>query len=734
MTDVYRYFRIEAHELIDEMTAGLTGLRRGGGTAGLVAALLRHAHTLKGAARVVARTGIADRTHELETLLEPHRGSDAPVDEPALHRLFELVDGIAAELALLPAGEPVGSQPATHEPAHTPPVHEPPHALPAPERSADGGPVHPAEAATAAPGATRVPVPAQAAAPVVESGRAGAGPTSSPPGVGSPQLIERSARASLMELDALAEGISEARSQVGALRRATGRLEELRARMGDRPGPRGEDRLRKIAALEDLSRQIEGALAATLDRMDRELREVHDIAERLRLMPVTTIVPDLDRAVRDVATTQAKRVFLDVSGDALRLDVPVLTVAHDALRQIVRNAVAHGVEAPAERAAAGKPVEGRVRLDVSQRGPDVVFRVSDDGRGVDVAAVRRKLAATDPGVAARSDTQVLDALMLGGVSTAAELSEVSGRGIGLDLVRDCARRLGGSVSIRTTPGQGTTIELVTPLSLSAQEVLVVEAGDRYGFPLSAVVQSLRIGADDITRGLRGESVLHAGEAVPFVPLTAVLGDEQVSGVSHPTWSVVLIQGRAGRAAVGVRRLISGSAVAIRPLPPSAGIPPMVAGVWIDVDGVPRLVLDPERVVEAAVRRRQLGRPTPVRHAPILVVDDSLTTRMLEQSILEAAGYEVETAGSAEEALEKAAARPYSLALVDVEMPGMDGFSFVEQTRARPELRHLPCILVTTKASMADRQRGVEAGARAHIDKGEFHQGTLLSHVAELLAG
>jgi two-component system chemotaxis sensor kinase CheA len=722
MTDPYRYFRIEARELVDEISAGLTRLRRGGATAALVAELLRHAHTLKGAARVVDQARIADHTHALETLLERFRGSEDPPRETDLPAMFEIVDGISAELALVPAGDQV----ATPGPATPPPITA---SFPATATAPA-----PAPAPVPAP-SNRSPVPAQAAAPAAEVTGAGAGLTSSSIiDVDVPPRLDRSTRASLTELDSLIDGVTDARAYLGSLRELTGRLEDLRSRFGAQPGPRVNDRARKISTLEDLTRQIERALSGALDRADRELREVYDIAERLRLVPVTTIVPDLDRAVRDVANTQHKRAFLDVTGDALRLDAPVLALANDALRQLVRNAVAHGIESPDERVAAGKTPEGQVRLDVSQRGAEVVFTVSDDGRGVDVEGVRDRLRRTRPEAAGWTDDEVLRALMLGGVSTAPEVSEVSGRGIGLDLVQDCARRLGGLVAIRTTAGGGTTIDLVTPLSLTAQEVLTVDAGDLYGLPLSAVTHTRRIGSDDITRGLRGESVVHQGRAVPFLPLTAALGDQQVSGVSQPNWSVVIVRARAGTAAIGVRKLVSGSAVAIRTLPPSAPVSPMVAGVWIDGDGAPRLVLDPELVVEAAFKRRQVSVTTTVHHAPILVVDDSLTTRMLEQSILEAAGYQVETASSAEEGLELAAGRPYSLALVDVEMPGMDGFSFVEQTRARPELRHLPCILVTTKASATDRQRGVEAGARAHIDKGEFSQGTLLTHVTELLAG
>jgi two-component system chemotaxis sensor kinase CheA len=196
--------------------------------------------------------------------------------------------------------------------------------------------------------------------------------------------------------------------------------------------------------------------------------------------------------------------------------------------------------------------------------------------------------------------------------------------------------------------------------------------------------------------------------------------------------VLVLQSPTGPVAIGVRRLIGTATIAIRPLPRLAPVAPLVSGIWLDVDTRARLVLDPEELIRLSTTRRTMSTTDALPLAPILIIDDSLTTRMLEQSVLESAGYRVELAASAEEGLALATRKPYALVLVDVEMPGMNGFEFVEQTRARPELRHLPCILVTSRASAEDRARGLAAGARAHIDKREFHQGTLLDRISELL--
>jgi two-component system chemotaxis sensor kinase CheA len=693
--DPYRYFRIEARELTDQLTASLSGLVRGAPTAEVVGMVLRHAHTLKGASRVVGQTGIADCAHALEELLEPFRGSSERIGEDPLDRMQALVDTISAAIAAL------DEQPAEPKPAPVAEIATPP-------------------ATPATPTA-----PAAPAAPHHE-------PTETTADVAP------TARASLAEIDAVIEGVLQARGQLSVLRAGLEQITQIRARLHENPGPRPIDRLRKIADLELASEQVQRVLTESTDRIDRELRTAHDTAERLRLVPVESIVPDLERSARDVAAAQGKRVLVDVTGGRMRLDAPVLAAAQAALRQIVRNAVAHGIETPPERLAAGKAAAGRVRVDVVQNAGTVVFSCTDDGRGIDLTAVREVLGRTGR-PAPLDDDQVLDQLMRGGISTASTVSEISGRGIGLDVLRDAARQLGGRVSIRTSSGRGTTIDLTTPLSLTAQDVILIDAGGGVALPLNAVRQTLRVPAGEITYGPRGETLIHDGRILPFLPLPAALGDTDCTSRSHPAWSVLLLDGPAAPdgsstpVAIGVRRLIGTASIAIRALPPLTPPTPLVAGVWIDIDDRPRLVLDPGTLAGLAVGRHASRSAVPAPRAPILVVDDSLTTRMLEQSILESAGYQVELASSAEEGLELATKRPFSLVLVDVEMPGMDGFAFVEQTRARPELRHLPCILVTSRASAADRQRGVEAGARAHLDKGEFYQGTLLDRIAELLA-
>jgi two-component system chemotaxis sensor kinase CheA len=690
VTDLLQYFRIEARELVDELSGALSELSRGGSAAGPAGTALRHAHTLKGAARVVGWTRMADRVHELEELLGPFRNAAGPVPALGLARMQVLTDQLSDEL--------VEDSPAA-------PV------IPAPREE--------------------TPVEVSRAEEMVSTAQ--------------------TARASLQEIDSLINGVSQTRAQLGSVREGARRARGLRAALDD-AGRLTEEQIEELGTL---ARMLENSA----ERVDRELREVYTTAERLRLIPVESIVPDLERGVRDVTAAQGKQARLEVVGAGIALDATILAGAHTALRQIVRNAVAHGVETPEQRRAAGKDVVGQVRVEVTHGAVGVRFRCTDDGRGIDLAAVRRKLVqsgrAPDESI---DDAQTLSLLLGSGISTASTVSEISGHGIGLDVVQDAVQRIGGRLEMSTTSGQGTTIDLVTPASMTAQEVVLVRAGARLedepddagaliALPLRQVRQARRVGAEDFSGAL---ALWHQGRRIPYVPLPDVLGRPEDPTVAERSGRTVLVlDGRNGPVAIGVSRLVGTAEIAVRALPALAPVPPLLCGIWIDIDGRPRPVLDPVELAAAATSRRvplslATGVPasapvlpvpavSPPEQTVILIVDDSLTTRMLERSILQAAGYRVEEAGSAEEGLAMAVRKRYAVAVVDVEMPGMDGFSFIEQTRARPELRRLPCILVTTKASPADRERGRAAGARGHIDKGDFHQSRLLDLIAGLVA-
>jgi two-component system, chemotaxis family, sensor kinase CheA len=407
----------------------------------------------------------------------------------------------------------------------------------------------------------------------------------------------------------------------------------------------------------------------------------------------------------------------------------VLGVVQSALVQLIRNAVAHGVEPIDVRRQAGKPEIGDVGIGISRRGPQIVFACQDDGAGLDLDSIRRVAARRgirDSDVREADAAALVKLLLHGGITTSETVTEVSGRGIGLDVVRESIERLGGEIAIRTERGHGTVFELVVPPSLAALEVILVEAGDSgaVGIPLDAVRGVVRVDAHEILPGAPGAAVLYGQQAVAFMPLSAILDGAHRS--IRDRSSVIILTGVDGLAAIGVDRLRGTANLVVRPLPDDLRASAVIGGVAFDAEGDPQLIVDPDGMV-SVVRR---GGPIQAEVAPtrprILVIDDSLTTRMLEQSILESAGYEVDVASSAEQGLDLARRKRFALILCDVEMPGTDGFSFVERIRSDPMLRDIPVILVTSRSAPEDRQRGRDVGAQGYIVKSEFNQAELLT--------
>jgi len=678
--DPYKYFRIEARELLDQLGKGVLDLEKGVHETDLMARLLRLAHTLKGAARVVKQPAIADLAHAIEDALAPLREGGAALPRESVDGVLSLLDAISVRVGGLAEADSVSG----------------PVARPIADRQFNtlGGDTE--------------------------------------------------------DMDALLDGVIELNVQLETMRRGVTALKHVRhlsENLNDRltlPRGFGEETLlttvktRSMAdELRELVASVQRDFAAGVDQLDRELRQVRETAERLRLLPVGLIFNSLERALRDAARSVGTRVSFETRGGEVRLEPHVLATIQDALVQVMRNAAAHGIEPEAERTASGKPPEGQVKVEVLRRGNRLSFVCTDDGRGVDLDAIRRasQRRGMVVGEAESLDSEnLLELILEGGISSSSTVTGVSGRGIGLDVVHEAAKRLGGKVTVHTEAGKGTSVEIVIPVSLSSLDALVVEtAGQAAAIPLSAIHRTLRFASLEVTRTTEGESILLDGKAIPFAPLSQALHSEKVANSTPKVWSAVVIESQGALAALGVDRLVGVQSIVLRPLPKMTPPDASVAGVSLDADGNPQMVLDPEGLVATVRRGNAAMRAAVAASLPILIIDDSLTTRMLEQSILESAGYEVALATSAEEGLEMAYQRRYGLFLVDVEMPGMDGFDFIRRTRAAPSLQGIPAILVTSRNSPADREQSAEIGAQGYVVKSEFDQGELLDRIRRLVA-
>jgi two-component system chemotaxis sensor kinase CheA len=677
--DPYKYFRLEARELLEQFDEAILALEKSGRIAPEVQRLLRLAHTLKGASRVVKQGEIADQAHTIEDELAPYREAGGKAPRTLIDAILRCVDDIRGRVMSLTPAEP-----------------------------------------------------AEAAAETVDA----------------PDDSLRTVRADIAEMDALLEGVSETYTLLNGLRPAAqamekGRhlaallLEQLASQGGadaPRPGLASRDRAHATAeALEECFTGLERSLGSAIDQMERELRQLRAAAEQLRLAPAGDMFTSLERTARDTAQALGKQVTFEGTGGGIRLDAYVLGTIQRALVQIVRNAVAHGIEPESERRAAGKPAAGRLTVNVSRRGRHIVFECRDDGRGVDLEAVRR-IAAQRGLLGAQAHRlgaeELVRLLMRGGITTSAAVTNVSGRGVGLDVVREAVEKLAGDVVVRTQAGAGASFELIVPLSLAAVDVLVVEAGGAtVTIPFDAVRHSMLVACAEISRTASGATIVYDKAAIPFVPLPKAL--HAIQSAANRNWPVVVVAGAGGLAAVGVDRLLGSAKVVMRPLPELAPASAIVAGASLDAEGNPQLVLDPDGLVAKARQGDAASLEQATARLPVLIIDDSLTTRMLEQSILESAGYEVELATSGEEGLAFAHRKTYALFLVDVEMPGIDGFTFVESIRLDPVLRDIPAILVTSRNAPEDLQRGRDVGAQGYIVKSQFDQAELLTLIRRL---
>jgi two-component system chemotaxis sensor kinase CheA len=462
-----------------------------------------------------------------------------------------------------------------------------------------------------------------------------------------------------------------------------------------------------------------------LDQGQTLLDELQEAALELRALPLSAIASAFPRFVRDLAVAEGKEVDLSLRGVETQLDRTVLDGLSDMLVHVLRNAIAHGIEPPAERLAAGKPARGRIELRAEQRGGRVAIEISDDGRGVPAELLAQ----------AEQHGSLAELLARPGFSTAAEVTGVAGRGVGLDAVKAHVESLGGSVEARSEPGRGTAITLLLPLTLAILHVLLVERlGQPFGVPIDNVAEVVAVGE---TLVLGGRAALELnGAPVPLGDLAAALG----AAGEPSSRAVALVVEHAGTTvALACDRLLGEEDVIVQRLGPLLGDVPGYLGGAILGDGRIALIVDPAVVVTrtaaqgAAPASRTTIEQAAEQARTVLVVDDQFTVRELQRSILEAAGYRVATAIDGRDALQRLAApADIDLVVTDLEMPEVDGLELLRRIRERPDLASLPVVVVTSLAGDEDRRRGLEAGADAYVTKDRFDQRALLGTVEQLI--
>lgn len=706
-------FLEELEEYLDSWREALAALEREPTDEGRAAALntlFRVAHSLKGAARSVELTPIEEACHELESLLAHVRAGEHEVDAALLARLRHSGDALARAGRALREREQITAD--IFAPRTARPQVEPESPRLSPE----------------APPAVRIS------------------------GATLDTLFARSSEL-LIAFDACTRLAAEARAlraSAHAQHRAWRALHPSLVR-ADADGTEAIVRLprRRLATLQgarDWLAGLEAALdrltqgiSSSLDQVGQQLSALELELRELRLQPFVVACAGLDRVVADLARESGREVRLELEGHEVAVDRAVVEALRDPLLQLVRNAVAHGIESPQERTAAGKPAQGLIRITARMQGSQLEVVLQDDGRGIDRASLADALRRSGQPVPSDDDA-LLAQVFEPGVSTASQVTRLAGRGVGLDIVRRRLESAHATVSVSSEPGRGTRFLILTPLTLSMLEVLFVQdSGRPFAVPLARLDRAYEVAPGQLRR-VAGQLVVNVGETLmPAVPLGEILG---LPPGGAPTAFVVLREpGRDRTVAALVERLIDQRQVIALPLGPRLIEVRHIAAATILADGSLVPIVRVGDILRSALRAGRhvqtagaaLGATdAPPRVAPrLLVADDSLTTRSMMRAILEDAGYHVTIAVDGADAWRRLTSEPqerFDLVVSDVEMPQVDGLELVHRIRATPRLAQLPVILVTGLASDAQRRAGLDAGATAYVVKSSFDQ----SHLLELI--
>jgi chemotaxis protein histidine kinase CheA len=735
-------FRAEVEERLASLRDGLLSLEGSAAPRQLIASLFRDAHTVKGSARMLGLDAVVTLAHRAEDLLGMLRDGRVPVRP-------DLVD------LLLVTSEALGrSLPGAERPVAASALDDVVAALDAALAGAD--PV-------AVPRLPAAPEPATSLAVEPESDDDAPAPATS--GQLAAVSVSRNGdnvRVPTRRVHGLLDVVGEAELDVRRIERqaqdAVALLGEhhalvrnlRQALLRDGASPEVVDGVTALVAVTDrLAATTRDLRSRTEDAVNR-LARVRDGAMGLAMVPVHRVVAGFPALVREVATATGKDVDLVTTGADVELDVRVLDGVAEALRHLVTNAVDHGCEGPTARTAAGKPARATVTVAARQAGSTVVLEVADDGAGIDddalrAAAVRRGLLSSD---AAASGAALHQLLFEPGFSTREDVTETSGRGVGLDVVRTAVDALGGAVEVVSEPGAGTRFVLTLPVTLGVVRCLVVRCGEeRYAVPVPGVLETVSL-ADAAVHDVAGSLVVvRHDEPVPLADLGDALG---VAGGREPRVAVVArLTGEP--LAWAVDEVEGEREVVVKRLGEFLGSVPGTSGATIDDDGSLMLLVDLRDLgtrwtgapfvrheslelaaVDEPTARDTRRTATGAGRATVLVVEDSIGVRELQRTILEGAGYDVVTAVDGLDGASRLQSSPVDLVLSDVEMPGMDGFTLTRQIRKTRGWENVPVVIMTSRGDDSDKRAGMDAGADAYLLKSEFDQHALVDTVRRLV--
>lgn len=699
----------EAFDKIEDMSRIILAVEQRPGEPELVNELFRAAHNFKGSGSVFGLEEVSKLAHHMETLISAVRGGSCKMSARVTSALLKGADTFKDLFSRARAGGAPDDRPL-------PVIKELEGAL-----SPDSAPEEAAPAAT----------------------------------VSAPVRAE-SIRVSLAKLDRmvnLADELTISRNTTeaaaGDIEALAGEAKALLRDLGtfvDNPVPGSRHSVSgiftgRITRLKDGLEGLSNRFGAATIHSENVIDALQHDVRRIRMVPVSALFDSAPRLVRDLTADKVKKARLIISGADTELDKRVLELMADPLMHLLRNAVDHGLELPEARLKAGKPEAGNIELSAEHRGSFAAIVIKDDGRGLDprqLAAKALEKGLITPQAAEKMTPEQAHALIfLPGFSTKGAVTSISGRGVGMDVVKSNVENLKGRIEIENFPGRGVTFKIFLPLSISVAQVITVEAaGQTFCLQADAIVEIIRAAEAEVLSEDGKACIRHRGTTVPVVRLSDLLGLK--NNITDPgLLTIVLLKGLEGTIGFTVDRALKEQTVVVKEICAPFGGLPHVAGGTILADGSVSVVLDSATLIQAAVRtggtwKHRAPAPEARRKKKIiLVADDSLTTRELLRGLIESAGYAVELARSGTEAWGLLCRRRFDLVVSDISMPGMDGYELTAKVRADSRFSGLPLILLTSLSKEEERLRGLQAGASAYITKGAFDQNNLLERIREL---
>ncbi|KRB92899.1 hybrid sensor histidine kinase/response regulator [Noviherbaspirillum sp. Root189] len=762
---LHQLFRSEAESQAQILTQGLLLLDRNGQDLKAIEPLMRAAHSLKGAARIVNMEPIERLSHVMEDCFVAAQKGKLQLTGARIDRLLSGVDLITQLASLSEADVPAWLEQnklhvanllvSMYDAADPAKLNDPsPIAPPLPSTTA----VTAAAAATAP--APSVPDAIAAATPTIV-------PTAIPVAPITPSAIPRDEqvlKVSVRSFDRLLSLASESRvathslgPYVQAMQRYKKKkhemvtaFEQLSDALSSMPiDDTVRERLLQVRQRINPVRQELVSRIAELEAYERRLlaasQEILDEVLTLRMRPFRDGVQGFPRMVRDLAKSLGKDAHLEIVGEDTLVDRDILARIESPINHMLRNAIDHGMEVPEQRLANGKPARGNLRLEARHSAGMLTILISDDGQGVDLDSIRKKLVerkmASEAMAAEMSSAELLDFLLLPAFSLKDTATHVSGRGVGLDAVSATVRQLNGTVRLETERGKGFFITITLPLSQSVVRALVVDiAGEPYAIPITKIDRVMEISPSDIF-SLENKQFFAIGkDHIGMVSAAQLLdlGDTQTTDRNLP---VIIVGSGQRRHALAVDAIIGEQSLAVQPIDAIFGKLRDISAAALLDDGSPVLILDIDDVLISIDKLasegslRQVQRVTPELDAMakrVLVIDDSLTVREMERKLLSTRGYKVDVAVDGMDGWNAVRSVNYDLVITDVDMPRMDGIELVTLIKQDARLRTIPVMIVSYKDRPEDRARGITAGADYYLTKGSFHDETLLDAVVDLI--